>query len=180
METQPLLLPVARDPIFFVVSGEPERKGRPRFRIFFAKNLVTQVVALVRSGRVAEILGALRKGINVSTYTPPETAAAEQVFALLAKPHRPEKPLTGPLRVDLLFVLPIPSSWPARDKAAAVSGARWPISRPDRDNYEKLALDAMSGIFYEDDSQVCAGETRKIYGLDPRTEVRITPILEGA
>lgn len=161
-ELQPLLLPIARDPIVFTVGGEPVPKGRPRARV------------------VTKFDPTKRRNVHVpQMYTPPETIAAEQAFSHMARPHRPRKPLAGPLRIDFVFVLPIPASWPARDKAAAVSGAKLPTGKPDLDNLEKLALDAMNGVFYLDDSQRCAGDSRKIYGLDPRTEVRIVPIIEG-
>ncbi len=161
-DAQRVLIPIARDPIVFVVSGVPVPKGRPRARVIERYSPEKR-----------------RKVPTPQIYTPPETVAAEQAFLQMAKPHRPRKPLTGPLRVDLLFVLPVPASWPARDKAAALSGAKWPTGKPDRDNFEKLVLDALNGVFYVDDSQVCTGEITKIYGLDPRTEVRITPLIEG-
>ena len=38
------------------------------------------------------------------------------------------------------------------------------INRPDRDNLEKAVQDAMTGIVYADDSQVCDGRIKKVYG----------------
>lgn len=178
-ERQAALLPLAPEPIYFVVPGPPHRKIRPKFRIFFAQGIAVALREVILRDRDSELHATLRKFVKVSTYTEPETAVAEEAFQWAARKHRPRNLFTGPLRVDLVFVLPIPSSWPAAEKAAAVTGAKLPVGRPDRDNLEKLVLDAMKGMFYVDDSQVCAGETTKIYGVDPRTEVRITPILES-
>lgn len=172
-------MPLAPEPIVFAVPGAPKRKTRPRFRLMFPESLALAVLAWVASDRSETLSTVVRRHVKVTTYTDPETQADEEAFGWACKKHRPTKLLAGPLRVDLLFVIPIPSSWSARDRAAAAAGALLPISRPDRDNYEKLALDAMTGIMYVDDAQVCAGESRKIYGVDPRTEVRITPIIEG-
>lgn len=157
-EQQVPLVPLAREPISFVVGGVPTPKGRPRARV------------VIIGGRP-----------TAQFYTPAETRAAEQIFLTLAMPAKPKQPLTGPLRLDLLFVLPIPPSWPVRERARAATGARWPSDRgtPDRDNLLKLVQDALNGVFWHDDSQICAGETRMIYGTDPRTEVRITQLIEG-
>jgi Holliday junction resolvase RusA-like endonuclease len=192
-EVQPLLLPIARDPIVFTVSGVPVPKGRPRARVIQRYATDDDDVGDVVGAGAPRLRGRAnsmtasdfralhqrRKVYVAQMYTPAETVAAEQVFLQLAMPHRPRKPLTGPLRVDLVFVMPIPSSWHPREKAAATNGARWPTGKPDRDNLEKLVLDALNKVFYLDDSQVCTGEITKIYGLDPRTEVRITPLIEG-
>ena len=45
--------------------------------------------------------------------------------------------------------------------------------RPDIDNYAKLVLDALSGVFYKDDSQVTALVVTKVYDQNPRTVVII-------
>lgn len=40
-----------------------------------------------------------------------------------------------------------------------------PTTRPDIDNYAKMILDALNGIVFEDDSQVCEMTVLKKYGL---------------
>jgi len=158
-EHQPALIPLARDPIVFTVSGVPFAWTRPGVR--------------VASRRIAG-----KVNYFAVMYTPDEMRAAASAFLHMARPFAPKKPLRGPLRLDVLFVVPIPASWPARDKADAATGRRWPTGKPDRDNFLKLIQDAMNEVFWVDDAQVCAGETTKIYGHDPRTEVRITQLLE--
>ena len=44
------------------------------------------------------------------------------------------------------------------------------------DNYVKLVLDALNGVFYKDDSQICHLKTIKKYSEQPRTVVVIKGI----
>lgn len=133
--------------IEFTIIGEPVAKGRPR----------------------ASIIGRPPHQ-HVHIYTPAETEAAEQAFRLLARKYRPRKPLTGPLKVDTIFVVTPPQSFP-KDRSRL-----WPHVKPDDDNYRKLAIDAMNGEFFHDDGQVCGGESYKVYGSPARTVVRIRPL----
>jgi len=43
----------------------------------------------------------------------------------------------------------------------------------DRGNLLKLVEDAMNGLVYEDDSQICGGDVQKIWGLEEETRVTI-------
>lgn len=67
--------------------------------------------------------------------------------------YAPESPLTEPLAVYLDFRFAIPRSWPAWKRAAAES--RPAKKRPDIDNLSKSVLDALKGLFYADDDQIC-------------------------
>ena len=67
-------------------------------------------------------------------------------------------PLTGPLRCSLVFVLPRPKNmiWKKRPMPRA-----WHDKKPDRDNLDKAVMDALKGIAWIDDAQVCDGTIRK-------------------
>lgn len=95
------------------------------------------------------------------------------VIAQLARVQRPPKPLEGPLRVDVCFVLGRPKSVKGKERAFA------PV-RPDRDNMLKPLMDALTTAgFWKDDGQVCAGETSKFYsaqGEGPRIEISISKL----
>lgn len=126
----------------FVVDGAAVAKGRPR---------------------------ATRCGI---VYTPAKTRAYEahgRLAAQAAMDGRP--PLVGPVRIWVTIVLPIPRSWSARKRNAAVDAPV--VTRPDTDNYIKSAFDICTGIVFTDDSQVWRVEAYKIYGLDPRLVVEV-------
>lgn len=81
-------------------------------------------------------------------------------------------PLSGPLRVDCVFVFP------------RTKGQQWkkrPMPRlphtkkPDRDNIDKAVLDALTGILWVDDCQVCAGSLEKwIAAGDEQPHVKVT------
>lgn len=48
--------------------------------------------------------------------------------------------------------------------------------RADLDNFNKLNLDALTGIAYDDDSQIAVMHIQRAYSKDrPRIEVTITP-----
>jgi Holliday junction resolvase RusA-like endonuclease len=67
-------------------------------------------------------------------------------------------PLTGPLKCDCLFVMPRPKNliWKTR------SMPRLPhTSKPDRDNLDKAVMDALKGLAWIDDAQVCQGYIEK-------------------
>jgi Holliday junction resolvase RusA-like endonuclease len=146
--------PGERVRIAFEIPSTPRAKGRPRF--------------------------TTRNGF-ARAYTPTETVRAEHDVAVLAAAHAPETPHDGAVVIDLTFVLPIPASWPRKRQAAALAGAVQPTSKPDRDNLEKLILDALtrSGQWWRDDSQIVDGRTRKVYGLVPCTRV-VVELLKGA
>jgi Holliday junction resolvase RusA-like endonuclease len=158
--------------ISFTIPGTPVPKGRPRSRVVVEKGVVDRVLACVRARRIGDILDVIREAIRVSTYTPAETEVAEDAFAYQCIRHRPRKPFAGPVRVDLVFLMPTPA------RLDADRSRDWPHVRPDVDNLDKLALDALSKgqRFWTEDSQVCGGERWKLYGHPSRTIVRIRPL----
>jgi len=100
-------------------------------------------------------------------YTPEKTRRAEdsfagRVFAQLTPEQR--TPATGPLVLEVTFVMPIPASWSGKKTRDAESGATKPVSRPDLDNLLKLAKDACNSILWVDDSQVVEVYAKKTYG----------------
>ena len=82
-----------------------------------------------------------------------------------------DEPLKGPLSCRLTFRMPIPSSYSAKKRNALNDG--WMIKKPDLDNLAKSVLDAFNGIIWEDDSQVCVLEVRKIYGEEEGVDVEV-------
>lgn len=46
-------------------------------------------------------------------------------------------------------------------------------SRPDVDNLLKTVLDALTGVIYDDDSQVVCVTGRKLYGAEDMTKIRV-------
>jgi Holliday junction resolvase RusA-like endonuclease len=83
---------------------------------------------------------------------------AIQATALLA--HRNKPPLRGPLRVDIDVILPRPKNmlWKTRPMPRVY---QWAYKGPDKDNFEKACFDAMAGLLFVNDGQICDGRTRK-------------------
>lgn len=129
------------------LTGEPVAKGRPRFGRGYA-------------------------------YTPDVTRNYQNALAYAANlAMRGALPLTGPLRAELFVGLPIPQSWPAKKRSDALSGLIWPDVRPDGDNYEKMAWDALKGIAFADDKQIVRWSGVKKYTDKPRMRIEIEAVL---
>jgi Holliday junction resolvase RusA-like endonuclease len=111
-------------------------------------------------------------------YIADKDAKQESEFISLADPHRPETPFTGALRLDLLFVMPIPPSWPKWQQEAAAARAIDPTVKPDLSNLVKLVEDCLNraGGWWRDDSMIVAGNNAKVYGVSPGTHVTITEL----
>jgi Holliday junction resolvase RusA-like endonuclease len=85
----------------------------------------------------------------------------------------PPEPIAGPVAVDITFMMEAPKSWPRWKREAAIAGSYRHVYRPDVDNLVKLAKDALNGILWVDDSQVCEINARKVYSETPRTWIVI-------
>lgn len=122
--------------ISFIIYIDPVAKGRPR---------------ITRTGHA---------------YTPTTTRLFENALRALAAPYKPNKPLTGPLHVDVVFRLKKPKK----------SKNTYPIVRPDTDNFLKAVLDCGNGIFWEDDSQIVEIHAQKVYSEKPAIEIIIKAV----
>jgi len=139
------------EPITVVIDGQPVAKRRPR---------------MTRRGFV---------------YTPAATRKFEahgRLSAQLAMDARP--PIEGPVRLEVLAVLPVPVSWSQKKRARAITSDVLPRSRPDLDNFVKSAQDAINEIVIRDDSQIVEVGARKRYGVAPKLVVCLRPLAHRA
>jgi Holliday junction resolvase RusA-like endonuclease len=129
-----------------VIPGKPVGKGRPRFR---------------------------RAGEYVQTYTPKATAGYE---ALVRKCWKESgyPMLQGEIEAIIYAYFPIPKSTTKKRRALMESGAIGCGTKPDADNIAKAVLDALNGLAYTDDSKVTGLIVLKLYGTEPRVEVKLT------
>ena len=140
--------PLIREhPISFVAFGKPTAQGSAR--AIMSKRMKAPVVVQVNKA-------SLRSWRSVVA-----DAAVSAMHG--ASPHR------GAVRVDVTFYTPI-------TKAAAKRRDPYPSGRPDRDKLERAVMDALSGIVFVDDCQVCDGRTRKLWGEPARAEFVVTPL----
>lgn len=97
-------------------------------------------------------------------------------FRQVIQQNAPSVPWEGPLRLDVYFFFARPKAHYNSKGAVKENAALWKISKPDRDNLDKFVMDAMTKVFFNDDSQVCAGEIIKMYDQKPRTEIILTKL----
>lgn len=114
------------------------------------------------------IKGKLRHGF-LQNYTPKETELYQEQVAKLARHAMVGKqmiPAGAQFWMRLYIILPVPPSWPKRDRDAALTGALAATEKPDDDNVSK-ALDALNGIVWADDKQRTRSLIVKEYGERP-------------
>jgi len=113
----------------------------------------------------------------VRTYDP--SAIGKQNLQELVQTSAPDKPLAGPLRIDCYFFYGhLKSHYGTGRNVEKLkdSAPVWKSTKPDRDNCDKFVLDALDGVFFLNDSQVCDGRITKRYSESPRTEIYITQL----
>lgn len=140
-------------PVFLRLEmpGVPGHKARHRSRIVFP-----------RSGKPF-----------IHIYPDPTTEAYEKALAQLAAIlMRGRKPIDGPFSVLVEAQVPVPKSWPERDRIAALEGRLLPESRPDGDNYLKL-IDSLNKIVWDDDARAADSSARKRYSANPMLRITV-------
>ena len=140
------------DPVMMRIEGLPKGKGRPRF---------------TRTGHA---------------YTPSETRQYETLVTASARAamkgkRKIEKP--SAVRVYILAVFPVPTSWSKKRRIAALQGVEHHTKKPDVDNVIKAVCDGVNGIVFEDDSQIVEVRARKAYGSEPYVSVLVEEVKNG-
>jgi Holliday junction resolvase RusA-like endonuclease len=131
-------------PITFSVPGDPVPQPRPRY-----SSRGGFARAYVPSKHPVH---AYREAIALAAKLAGVTITGEPVSVI----------------IDAVFARPKSHRNKAGVKASAPS-----LPRPDCDNVAKAALDALTGVAWEDDSQVARLVVEKSYGDEGRTTVRI-------
>jgi Holliday junction resolvase RusA-like endonuclease len=83
------------------------------------------------------------------------------------------RPTDLPCTLAATAVPPIPASWSVKDRRAALDGLTPHTVKPDWDNLGKVVSDALNGIAWKDDAQVCWANVKKVYGEQPLLQVTI-------
>lgn len=114
-------------------------------------------------------------------YTPArDPVMAFKASCQIAASEALASPLTGPVQLWLTFIFPRPKSL-TRKRGA--NPRVWKTTKSDIDNLQKSLCDALNGIAWVDDSQVCWVNAQKLIAAAdelPRVEVRINECLEVA
>jgi Holliday junction resolvase RusA-like endonuclease len=107
----------------------------------------------------------------------------KQQVAGTASSHRGHELLTGPLMLDVTFVLQRPKGHYRTGKNSHLlrdSAPEYPTVKPDTTKLLRAVEDALNGIVWRDDAQVVTQIARKVYGSPERMEVRIDELDAGA
>lgn len=98
-------------------------------------------------------------------------------FASIAVKDLSGYPLSGPLRLDLRFVMQRPQNHMRKDGTVKPKAPGWHISKPDGLKMARAIEDALTGILWQDDKQIAFQTWSKRYGTQPGCEVRLTPLV---
>lgn len=94
------------------------------------------------------------------------------------KPNAPKIPLTCPIHLSIAFYLLPPKTASKATKKAMLGRTILPNRKPDIDNLAYIITNALKGIVYEDDSQICKMTLYKIYGKEEKTSICVREILQ--
>lgn len=122
---------------------------------------------------LAPVAASRPKVTRWSTYYPPTYQAFRDDFPWLLKKHYKGKPLTGPIVAKFYFYMKIPAKM-SKQKALDMVGEYHHI-KPDLDNMVKAVMDNSNEILWEDDSQICKIEAKKVYSMEPRIMIEFWP-----
>lgn len=133
-----------------VIPGVPVGKGRPKFSTF---------------------------GGYPKAYTPVKTVNYENLVKI-AFQQTGEQPFEREtqLRADITAFFPIPKSTSKKKLYEMQNGLLLHTKKPDCDNVAKSILDALNGLAYYDDAQICQLTVCKLYSNEPHAEVVIKEI----
>lgn len=121
----------------FTVPGKPKAKERPRF-----------------SGKTGKV------------YTPKNTKNYEELVKWCFLRENPRAvPLTGSVKMSVVAYFSPPKQITKKRKREIEEGLLMPTAKPDCDNILKAVSDALNGVAYKDDSQICGAYVEKRYEL---------------
>lgn len=110
------------------------------------------------------------------TYTPKKTVEYEnQIKSAFAEAGGKYSEYPVSIRITAMYAMPQSASKSKKQKM--ILGEILPLKKPDLDNIAKAVCDALNGIAYKDDSQVCRLAVIKQYGTEPGIMVSIKEII---
>ena len=101
------------------------------------------------------------------TYNDPKYTNYKKAIGMLSKANFSVS--DKPIAMHVIFYFDIPKSWSKKKKEETI----WHTSRPDTDNLLKGVKDALNGIAYVDDAQVCCVSAKKQYSFRAGIDIEI-------
>ena len=112
------------------------------------------------------------------TYTPKQTTEYEKlVRASYNSVSKVKFQKDKPLEISIISLFSIPQHTSKNLKKLILNGEILPTKKPDSDNVVKAILDALNGVCYHDDNQICKVNFVKIYAENPGVKVRIKELI---
>ena len=172
--------------IKFTVPGPPKGKQRPRIckvnghSVAYTPKQTIEYERLVRARCVAALAKSrpnqsatdksrsTRKGLNASEST-------QGLDKLISRNGSGPCPLERnlALEISILALYSVPKYVSRKTKELMLNGRLFPTKKPDADNIIKVILDALNGLAYRDDVQICRVYFEKMYAEIPETKVLI-------
>ena len=101
-------------------------------------------------------------------YDPPELKVARSKLTGALAYHRPDTPLSGPLRLVVKWCFP----------ASRHLDGQYKDTRPDTDNLQKLLKDCMTTCgYWRDDAQVASEISEKFWATVPGIYIKVEELL---
>lgn len=127
--------------------------------------------------RIQNVAGKM----SVRSYQKQNVVDKEKSIAMIVQSQLPKNfiPFDCPLSVEVTYVFPPPKSLLKNERDAVNKGMLvYKSTKPDlTDNLNKMMADSLDGIVYVNDSRIAKFSAMKVYGLNPRTELLIKPII---
>lgn len=115
-----------------------------------------------------------RAARNGHFYTPKKTADFEKEVATYANMTL-DQPFSEPLKVKVAIIEEVPKSW-SEDKRLLAQHRLIVPTKGDLDNQVKAVTDALNGVAYIDDAQICHLRATKRYGYKNEIWIELRPI----
>ena len=165
--------------IKLIIPGEPKSQQRHR-SVLRLRAGCRGVEVKLQSGETVKLYR--KKDFFIQMYDP--SLQDKKDIRRMVQALAPDVPLDEPLEVIVFLYYARPKNHYGTGRNSnklKESAPIWKITTPDRDNADKIILDALNGNFWRDDSRVCAGPVIKQYSEIPRTEIYINKLskMEG-
>ena len=101
-------------------------------------------------------------------------------FLAKALQYRPNAPWEGPIKLMIICYFLRPKSHYKTGRNAGSIKQNVPIhhaQRPDADNLLKFIADALNGVFWRDDAQICDCYVAKKWSTTPKIEIHMEKIV---
>ena len=139
--------------VIFEVPGQPKGKERPRWTMVSNTSIV---------------------------YTPRNTRDYEETIRTYYKINNFKSfKKEEALEVSAIAYYQTPKNTKKSHKLLMLKGKMLPTKKPDIDNIMKVVLDALNGVAYYDDSQVCKVNFMKMYSEEPKLKILIRNVGEN-